>query len=256
MFLLLPRVEVVEVLAESGFDIVILDLEHGPYGATEILPIVAAAQGAGLHAVVRLAHDDPAEIGRVLDCGPDGILIPHVTSAESAARIVSSARFPPEGERSVNPFVRGLRYVGDAEALRVADERTAVICMIEGIEGVAAARDIAATDGVDALFVGPVDLSAALGVGRPDPEHPVVIAKIQELLAETAVAGVAMGIYAPSAEAAVRWSGMGARLIAVSVDIGVFRRAAGELRARIATGEGAEQARTGGSGRRLHQPLP
>lgn len=233
MFLLLPRVEIVENLAASGFDVVILDIEHGPYGAAELLPLVAAAQGAGVFALVRTAHDDPTEIARVLDIGPDGILVPHVTSAAHAARIVASARFPPDGERSVNPYVRGLRYVGDTEALRWSDERTAVVCMIEGVEGLAAANEIAATPGVDGLFVGPVDLSAALGVGRPDPEHPLVIARIRELLAESAAVEVSVGIYAPTADAAIRWSRMGAGLVAASVDIAVFRRATDELRARI-----------------------
>src|SRR5687768_16414315 len=87
MFLLLPRVEIIENIAASGFDVLVLDLEHGPYGAGDLLPLVAAAQGAGMFALVRTGHDDPAEIGRILDVGSDGILVPHVTSAAHAARI-------------------------------------------------------------------------------------------------------------------------------------------------------------------------
>jgi 2-keto-3-deoxy-L-rhamnonate aldolase RhmA len=237
MFLLVPRVEIVETIAAAGFDVVILDLEHGPYGPAELLPVVAAAQGAGLFAVVRPRDDDAAQIARILDTGADGIMVPHVTSEEQAARVVESARFPPDGERSVNPHVRALGYVGDAEALRRADERTAVICMIEGVAGLAATHEIAATPGLDAVFVGPVDLSAALGVGRPDPEHPTVIARIQELLAQTADLGVATGIYAPTSDAGVRWLRLGARLVVTSVDIAVFGRAVRNLRSSLSTGE-------------------
>ncbi len=235
IFALVPRVEIVESIAAADFDLVILDLEHGPYGPAELLPIVAAAQGAGLFAVVRTRDDDAAQIARILDTGADGVMVPHVTSGDQAARVVRAARFPPGGERSVNPHVRALRYVGDTEALRRADERTAVICMIEGIEGLAATEAIAATPRVDAIFVGPVDLSAALGIGRPDPEHPKVIAKIQELLAQSADLGVATGIYAPTSEAGVRWLQLGARLVVTSVDTAVFGRALRSLRDSLVT---------------------
>ena len=235
MFILVPRVEIVESIAAADFDLVILDLEHGPYGPAELLPIVAAAQGAGLFAVVRTRDDDAAQIARVLDTGADGVMVPHVTSGEQAARVVGAARFPPGGERSVNPHVRGLRYVGDAGAIHRADERTAVICMIEGVEGLASTQEIAETPGVDAIFIGPVDLSAALGVGRPDPEHPKVTAKIQELLALTADLGVATGIYAPTSDAGVRWLQLGARLVVTSVDIAVFGRALRNLRSSLAS---------------------
>ena len=229
MFVLVPRTEIVESIGAAGFDLVILDLEHGPYGLAELLPVVAAAQGAGMFAVVRTLDDDAAQIARVLDTGPDGILVPHVTSGAQAKGIADAARFPPGGGRSVNPYVRGLGYVGDAEALQRADERTAVICMIEGAEGLAAAGDVAQAPGVDAIFVGPVDLSAALGVGRPDPEHPKVIAKVKELLLQTAALGVATGIYAPTPAAGVRWLQLGARLVAASVDVAVFGRGVRDL---------------------------
>jgi 4-hydroxy-2-oxoheptanedioate aldolase len=233
MFVLVPRVEIVENIAAGGFDVVILDLEHGPYGPAELLPLVAASQGAGLFAVVRTRDDDPAGIAQILDTGADGVMVPHVTTGEQAARVVEASRFPPGGNRSVNPHVRALGYVGASEALRRADERTAVICMIEGVEGLANTEEIAATPGVDAVFVGPVDLSAALGIGRPDPEHPKVIARVKELLAQTGALEVATGIYAPNADAGARWLGLGARLVVTSVDTAVFGRALRDLKARL-----------------------
>ena len=109
-FLLLPRVEVVEMLAVSGFDAVIVDLEHGPTTRSELTTVVSAAQGAGLFAIARLGTRSDDEIGRALDSGVDGLLVPHVSSATEAETIVRAGRFPPTGDRSINPYTRGNAY--------------------------------------------------------------------------------------------------------------------------------------------------
>lgn len=212
-FVLLPRVEIVEALAHTGFDAVILDFEHGPFGIAELSPLVAAAQGAGSQVIVRV--EDASGIGPVLDTGIDGILVPHVGSAADAAAVVDAVRFPPAGARSINPYVRSARYGTDESYLT---DRVATIVMVEGTDGLAALSDIAAVPGVDAIFVGPVDLSAALGFPG-EPEHPRVLETIAEIIKTLAAADVATAMYCPTPAAARRWLELGAQLVAVSADI-------------------------------------
>lgn len=217
-FLLLPRVEVVEMLAFAGFDAVIVDLEHGPAGSADVLTVVSAAQGAGLFAIARLGSDADCEIGRILDFGVDGLLIPHVASSSHAARIARAARFPPTGERSINPYARGNKYgTGGSNSYEDANARLALIAMLEGTEALASLESIGQTPGLDGLFVGPVDLSASLGFPG-DAEHPIVVDAVRAVLTRITATGNAAGVYAPTPQAAARWIEHGAGLVALSAD--------------------------------------
>ncbi|TDE09910.1 HpcH/HpaI aldolase family protein [Jiangella asiatica] len=217
-FVLVPRVEIVETLAAAGFDAVVFDLEHGPYDVPELSPLVAAAHGAGAAALVRVSELSETAIGRALDAGADGVIVPHVGGPEEAAAAVAAARFPPDGTRSVNPYVRGAGHGWSASYLADAAAGVAVMVMVEGAAGVAAAAEIVAVPGVDGVFVGPVDLAGA--IGRPgQPEHADVVAAVGELLRQAGAAGVAPAVYAPTPAAARRWLGLGARFVALSADI-------------------------------------
>ena len=231
-FVLIPRVEIVEALAVAGFDAVVLDLEHGPFTVHELPALVAAATGAGLHTIVRVSHGDAATIGSVLDVGIDGVLVPHVTSAGDAASIVDACRFPPDGSRSVNPYVRSARYSAGEGYLEAQNRRVAVIVMVEGSAGLTHASEIAGVPGIDAVFVGPVDLSAALGVPG-QPEHPKVVKRVRALLGELASAGAATGIYAPTPDAALRWQALGVPFVALSVDIAMAMEGFRSFRGRV-----------------------
>jgi 4-hydroxy-2-oxoheptanedioate aldolase len=215
-FVLIPRLEIIELLAAAGFGAVLLDLEHGPIGPAELPLMAAAAQGAGMFAIARVAEGTAAEIGRVLDAGVDGVLVPHVSSPEAARRLVEFGRFPPAGDRSINPYVRGTGY-GDHAGLDAVNDRIALVAMLEGADALENLDAICAVDGLDGAFVGPVDLSAALG--HPGhPEHPEVVAAVGDVLDRVSVAGLASGVYAPTAEAATRWLDRGAQLVALSAD--------------------------------------
>jgi 2-keto-3-deoxy-L-rhamnonate aldolase RhmA len=217
-FVLIPRVEIVEALGHAGFAFVILDLEHGPFGVSELPALIAAANGVGMHAVVRVPTATEAVIGSVLDAGADGVLVPHVSSPDTAADVVAASRFAPQGARSVNPYVRAARYYATDDFLQEANDDIAVVVMVEGKDGLDALRDIAVVPGLDAIFVGPVDLSAALGVPG-QPEHPKVQDSVRGILTDLAAAGVPAGIYAPTPQAASRWRGLGTRLVALSADM-------------------------------------
>lgn len=217
-FVIVPRVELVEIAAAAGFEAVVLDREHGPLATDDLIPLVAAARGAGIHAIVRVPENRAVEIGAALDSGADGVLVPHVASGAAAAAAVEAARFAPEGRRGVNPYVRAARYGVDVPGyLAGANAGAAVIAMIEGADGVAASREIVATPGLDAVFVGPYDLSAALGIpGRTG--DPAVVEHVREIAGEAEAVGIASAVFAPTPEAARDWLDAGVRLVALSVD--------------------------------------
>ncbi len=217
-FVMIPRVEIIEMLALAGCDAVIIDMEHGPADTSDLPNLAAFAKASGIYSIARIAEPRSSLIGSVLDAGLDGVMVPHVSSASAARSVVSAARYPTAGTRSLNPYVRGASYdasrVGD---LASVDARAAVIGMLEGTNAINDLPGILETEGLDALFVGPVDLSGEMGhPGQPD--HPEVVAKIEEVFVACAAAGVAAGVYAPTARRANHWFDLGATIVAFSAD--------------------------------------
>lgn len=221
-FVIIPRVEVVEAAAAAGFKVVVLDCEHGPFGVEALPPLVAAAHGAGIAAVVRVAHNDEPSIGAALDVGADGVLVPHVGSGAEAMEVVRASRFQPGGERSVHLWVRAAGYGHDAAFVSTADDRTAVIAMVEGTEAIRRLDEITAIDGLDAVFVGPMDLAASLGYAH-DPYANEVIETARRIIERSADAGRATAIFAPTPEHAQLWLDAGVKLVVLSVDAQLLR---------------------------------
>lgn len=232
-FVMLPRVEIVELVARAGFDAIIIDLEHGPMGVNDVVPLVGAARGAGIHAIARIARNSSVEIGQALDAGVDGILVPHVASVSDAEAVVAAARFPPDGDRSVNPYARGNGYdLGTGETTNSVNCRIGVIAMLEGAEAIENFDAIGSVPGIDGIFIGPVDFSSSLGLGG-DPEHPRVVSAVKEALSRANDAGSYTGIYAPTPAAAARWLDAGANLVALSADIAMTMRSFAATRAAL-----------------------
>jgi 2-keto-3-deoxy-L-rhamnonate aldolase RhmA len=217
-FVLVPRLEMIELAAIAGFDGAVIDLEHGPIASAELPALAAAARGAGIAAIARMSEGAPAEIGRTLDTGVTGVLVPHVSSRAQAQEIVAAARYLDGGERSINPYVRGSGYAGtEPGRLAEVDAATAVIAMLEGAAALESLEGICTTEGLDAAFVGPVDLSSSLGLPG-EPEHPQVVAEVGRVLDRIEACGIAAGVYAPTPTAAARWFAAGATLVALSAD--------------------------------------
>jgi 4-hydroxy-2-oxoheptanedioate aldolase len=224
---MVPRVEVLEMLALAGYEAVIIDLEHGPMGVADLPALAAFAKAAGVQSVARVGDSSPTSIAAVLDAGFDGIMVPHVSSGAVAADVVTAARFPPDGHRSLNPYVRGAWYDATSpERLAEFNGHAAVVGMLEGQSAIENLDAILDVGGLDGLFVGPVDLSGELGYPG-QPEHPEVVAAIKDIFDRCTQAGIATGVYAPTAERANEWFGLGASLVAVSADsammLGGFR---------------------------------
>ena len=232
-FIMIPRVEIVEMAVIAGFDAVVFDLEHGAITVEDLPPLCAAAAAGGGATIARIASHRDIEIGRALDMGVDGVIVPHVSSISTAHALVEAARFPPSGKRSLNPYVRGLHFAGsEPNALDNANSNAAFIAMIEGSDAVEIAAEIGDINGIDGLFIGPVDLAGELGFPG-QPEHPEVVAVIRKLIARLCERGVATAIYAPNASAANRWFAEGVSLVVVSADSAVVIDAFKSLRGMI-----------------------
>ena len=185
----MPEPGLATLLGTAGFDYVVVDAEHGPF------TLDSAARACwrrwtrrGAHAIVRVAANDPTIIKGTLELGVDGIQVPSVGSAEEAAAAVRAVRYAPEGERGIG-VGRSSRYGLDLPAyLHEANARTATLVMIEDAAGVEHVEAIAATPGLDAIIVGPLDLSAGLGV-IGETGHPRVTEAIERIVAAGRAAG-------------------------------------------------------------------
>lgn len=163
-FMKTPALDVLEVLILSGLDFVCLDGEHAPFDRAAMNACGALARAAGFPLLVRVPEASAAEIGAALDLGATGVVVPHVTDSAMATRVARLARFGPGG-RGFAGSTRWAGFGGTDMAGLLARSRaeTVVIAQIEDPEAVEMADAIAATDGIDALFLGPADLSVAYG---------------------------------------------------------------------------------------------
>lgn len=172
-FIKTPAIEIIEVLAHSGLDFICLDAEHAPFDRARMDSCLAMAKALDLPCLVRVPEATPGQILMALDAGATGVVIPHVFSAEKAAMVAKAARYG-HGGRGYAGSTRSAGYAtkGMTEVLAMTEE-TVVLGQIEEPEGVDAVEAIAATEGLDGLFVGPADL--AVSYGKTDMNDPMVL---------------------------------------------------------------------------------
>ncbi len=218
-----------EVLGVAGFDWLLLDGEHSPNDVVSFIPQLMALKDSVSAPVVRPSSNNPVEIKRLLDAGFSNLLIPFVETAEQAALAVGATRYPPQGFRGVSVAQRNNRYGTVPGYFQGINEQLCVIVQIESPAGVAAVSEIAAIDGVDAVFIGPSDLAAGYG-HLGNPAHPDVQAAMTTIFDACKAAGTPVGILAPVEADARRYMAMGATFVAVGSDLGLFRQATQALR--------------------------
>jgi 4-hydroxy-2-oxoheptanedioate aldolase len=228
---------IAERMASAGYDYICLDLQHGLLDYPGILHGLMAVAAGGSAGIVRVPPGDPAWIGRALDAGARGVIVPLVSTAAQAAAAVAACRYPPAGERSFGPVRSGLT-IGPAP--RAADEQVACIVMIETADGLANAAAICAVPGVDAVYVGPSDLSISLGADEPAagwarPEFGQALAAIR---AAAAAAGIGCGMHCNDGDAAARALADGFTFATVSNDLSHLQAAARDHLARARAGRG------------------
>jgi 4-hydroxy-2-oxoheptanedioate aldolase len=217
---------VAEVIAREGFGAVTIDMQHGLWDITQVVGAIAAIRHGGGAPVVRVPLSDFATASRALDFGAEGIISPMINTPADARAFVAATKYPPVGERSWGPH-RATMLGGLADQkvyLKEGNALTFTLAMIEtraALDNVAA---IAATPGIDGLFLGPADLSIALSQGGSvDPSSPDVDREFERIAEAARKAGKILGAYSHTAERAVALGKRGARFLAVGSDLGFLR---------------------------------
>jgi 4-hydroxy-2-oxoheptanedioate aldolase len=227
-----------ELCAHAGFDWLLVDGEHAPNDIPSILAQVQAI-GARSHAVVRPPIGQTHLIKQILDLGVQTILVPMVETAIQAQEMARAMLYPPQGVRGVGAaLARASAYGTVPEYLTSANAQTCLLLQIESVAGLAALEAIAATEGVDGIFIGPADLAADMGyLGQSGAAE--VQAAVESGLARILAAGKAAGILTADRALAQRYLDLGATFVAVGTDVGLLSSATHDLRAAF--------ARTGGN---------
>jgi len=207
-----------EVMARQGFDALVVDMQHGTTELSNVLPMLQAISQTETVPVVRVPWNDPAIIMKALDLGAYAIIVPLVNTAEDAAKAVAACRYPPVGMRSSGP-VRAVHY-GGADYLANANDEIVLMAMIETKEGLANLDAICATPGLDAVYIGPSDLSYALGLDpRGDNPDPVHLATCDQIRDAAHKAGIKACMHCASGTFAAGAVKRGFDLVMVTSDI-------------------------------------
>jgi 2-dehydro-3-deoxyglucarate aldolase/4-hydroxy-2-oxoheptanedioate aldolase len=209
---------IAELVGQCGFDWLLIDLEHGCGGESSLFQNLQALKGSPSAVIVRVGAPLPDLIQRVLDWGADGVMVPHIETADAARAVVCATRFPPEGTRGYSRSVRACNYgLGNHEAAI----QPLVFAQIESEKGVASVREIAAVVGVDVLFVGPADLAFDLKAHASSKPYASCLADVAAAARE---AGRACGILCRNDADVPTLCGQGFGIVAVDSDLAILRR--------------------------------
>ena len=210
-----------EAMGLSGFDFLVVDMEHVPIEFSDLAAMLRAIGCTPAQPVVRLAWNDPVLIKRALDAGSPTLMLPFVQTAEEARLAVAAAKYPPAGTRGVAAVHRGSRFGRATDYFKRVNDEIAVIVQLETPDAVARLPEIAAVPELDALFLGPGDLAAAMGhIG--DIAHPEVQAAIADAAKAARAAGKPIGIVGPNPDMVRRFLDYGYSYAAVASDIALM----------------------------------
>jgi 4-hydroxy-2-oxoheptanedioate aldolase len=212
----------IEIIGHSGFDFVVLDLEHGPNSVQSLQNLIRAATVTDLLPIVRVREQNPSLISQVLDVGAGGIQVPNISGKGDAQGVVQASRFAPQGMRGVCRFVRAADYSSlDRYDYFARANTTLIVLQLEGAEALRNIRDILTVPGVDIIFIGPYDLSQSLGVPG-DVDNPRVTEAMSRIAEECLKHNVVVGTFVDTIEGARKWCAAGVKYLCYSVDVGLF----------------------------------
>jgi len=222
---------VAEAISRSGFDWIVLDMEHGPNEVPDLIAQMQAMQGGTATPVVRPPWNDFVAIKRVLDAGAQTLVVPYVQNRAEAEAAVRAIRYPPDGIRGVAVTSRATGFGRIKEYARRAIDELCLILQVETAEAMERLEEIAGVDGVDGVFIGPSDLAASLGeLGNPNAQ------KVQDAIRSAAerlrAIGKPAGILSGNDDDIQRYAGWGYQFIAVGADMGILARGADALAAK------------------------
>ncbi len=216
-----------ELMGHCGFDTVVVDLQHGPLYLDAAVPMLQALSATSAMPMARCSGNNFFEINKLLDAGAYGIICPMIDTADDARRLVSACRYPPQGTRSFGP-TRGELY-GGKDYFQHANGTILVWAMIETPLGMKNLDEICAVDGLDGVFVGPSDLSLALGVSPlPRWTQPPLSDALARILAAARAAGKMTGCFCGSERMAIDMKKLGFDYLSIGMDAALLRAAAEE----------------------------
>ncbi len=215
--------DAIRALAAAGFDWAFLDGEHGGFGTSELQDLCRMAVKTTLSPIVRVADLQYALIARALDCGAEGVIFPRVEDPEILQRAVSWTKFPPEGIRGcgLTPLHIDFEPASIPEIMRHANEQTMVVLQIETVKAVEAMDELLSVPFLDAVMIGPVDLSISLGVPG-EFEHPKMLATVERIVAACLAHGVVPGAQARNPALARRWKDMGMLFVGCGSEVSML----------------------------------
>ena len=206
-----------ETMAHQGWDTLTIDMQHGMIDDAALVPMLQANSTTGTVPIVRVPWLEPGIVMRALDAGAYGVICPMVNTREDAQKLVAYTHYPPRGTRSFGPL-RAVLYAGD-DYVQHANDTIAVFAMIETAEALDNLDDILSVEGLDAIYIGPSDLSLALGC-KPtfDDLEPKAFEAVEHILTRAKAHGVVAGIHNGSPEAALKRIAKGFQFVTISSD--------------------------------------
>lgn len=225
---------VAEAMGCAGFDWAVVDMEHTPLDLMEVVQLLQAIAGTPMLPITRVPWNDTVMVKRVLDAGAQTLMFPFVQSAQEAQRAVSAAKYAPDGVRGMAGMSRASRFGTVKDYFKVANAAVSVIVQVETPQAMACIDDIAAVPGVDSIFMGPGDLSGAMGhVGNL--MHPEVLALMTEGVRRCHLLGKPVGTVGGTPEAVATYRAAGFDYIACASDLGLLMRSCGAALSTIRT---------------------
>jgi len=207
----------VEIVADAGWQTVLIDQQHGGGGPAELAACLTAARAAGVPALARVSHLDYGLIGRALDTGAQGVVVPMIETAEEAARLAHAVKYPPIGGRSIGPY--RARFLVEGDYFLEANAWTIACGQIETARGVENIDAICATEGFDMICLGPNDLAISMSGGKDrDIKSPRMLETVEHVRKQAASHGVATMIFANDHEYAKHMIEAGWEIVTVSSD--------------------------------------
>ena len=215
---------VAEIVADAGFDFIIVDAEHHPFNTESLFHILLAFRGCDTVPLIRVPWNDEVMIKQVLDMGYEGIVTPNTNTVEEVRRAVAACRYPPTGARGFGPTRPSAYYRDGGEYARMANELIICAIQIENIRGVDEIDGIVKVPGVDWILIGPYDMTGTMGImGQLD--HPDLWAAIEKILATAKAAGVPAGVPTAGPDGIKRALAAGSQILPFGQDITFLRNA-------------------------------
>jgi 4-hydroxy-2-oxoheptanedioate aldolase len=225
-WLAIPNAFSAEMYSRAGWDSCTVDMQHGVQDYLSCIACFQGMNGSGAVPMVRVPWNEPGIIGKVLDAGAYGIICPMVNTEAEARALVQYSKYPPKGTRSNGPVRAGL-YGEGGSYQKTANDEIILMPMIETKTAIGNLDAILAVEGIDAVYIGPSDLSFSYGKEpKLDVEDPEILAIYDKLIAATAKRGIAAGIHCGSAAYAKKAIKMGFKMTTISNEVGLMVNAA------------------------------